>query len=1571
VSAPNADSKEQFTRPGSGLQEALGKARQQLLDLGLRNNLLNYRLLKSRGIDAETTQPDELIDALVSGRQIRFVARPPEVDETNGVESPRAQSTSPTTLEIPVEDAEIDRRLLNTHDHARISLEEQGLNTLFLAFGMLEWYEDDSSSRARYAPLVLVPVELTRRDAMIRFVVTFSGEEIGGNLSLEAKMESDFGLKLPSFDPENGLLTEYFAEIERAVQPLSRWRVDPSRVVLGHFSFNKFLMYRDLDFEAWPSEAHPLSHPIIQGLLSSDGFRPEPSNYDEDQFLDDVLSDADHPMVVDADSSQTLALLDALDGRTMVIQGPPGTGKSQTITNLLALAIGQGKRVLFVAEKMAALEVVKRRLDQLGLGVACLELHGTKTRKRRVLDDLHTTISLGAPQSGNHHEIVTRLRDARTQLNDYCRALSEPVDSTGITPYTALGEIVRIRDTQPTDQWPRIQLQNVASWTSDQLHERLAMVADLQQSRAEVGDPSAHPYTGVRRTSISPVEMEDLRLAMQDALDRLAKVAALNEQVWSRLDQGVKESPAAIETAVETGRRAATANAQGEIRYANPKWFEQSDVIEALLDDGAAASALYQQHHEAMTDDTWEMNLDGLLTTMGKYRSSPIRWLSRTYWQNRSQVNSFFTDAGPADLWGRVDVLGEVQRYQQLRASLAERDALGSELFGSHWRGLDSDWSHLQRLHSSARALHRDIRDQGLTSALLDVLDAGIDRNALSRLADELGQAAIDAREAVRDVCGEVQFNEAEHHASGVPIDQWSVAEQRALLERWLQHLPSLNQWVNFRRALLACHENGLDSVAERAWTWERAGEELEDVFLYRVYLSIFDHAWRSRTALGNAGNMDKDRIRDQFRDLDRAQLRWNQALLARKHWEQLPRNGGGEVRVLATEIQKKRRNLPIRQLMKQAGNAIQAIKPVFMMSPLSVANFLPPGAIEFDLVVFDEASQVEPVDAFGAILRGRQAIVVGDDRQLPPTDFFQRSIEEDELDDPSLVSPGDMQSILNLFIAQAAPERMLRWHYRSQHESLIAVSNQEFYDNRLVVFPSPSHDSGDLGLRLHHLPETVYDRGRSRVNREEAKAVAQAVMEHAIEQPQLTLGVAAFSKAQADAIRDELEVLRRDRPVTESFFNEDVAEPFFIKSLENVQGDERDVIFISVGYGRDENGRVTNNFGPVNNEGGERRLNVLITRSRRRCEVFTNISDEDIPATAASQGVQALRTFLHYARTNEFPAATHAGDEPQSPFEMAVHAALEGAGYTVHTQVGSAGYFIDLAVVDPDRPGRYLLAIECDGATFHSSRSARDRDRLRQQVLEGLGWKFHRIWSTDWFHDPQRELQQVMTAIEEARQYQTATPNSSSVMSRDVPPLERDPNGLVIEIDDELELPPYTVAQLSFPPFGGDFDRVSEQQLADALISTIDVEGPVSIEILYRRVAEAIGVRRLTQRIRGGMGLVLKALESRGRIEIRQEFVWPASMSTPPMRSRAELDGLERDLEHVAPEEIDAVILAVVDRSFSISRTESTRIVARSLGLQRVGQNAETIVQARISHLLETQRLTEQDDILRPPANG
>ena len=1282
---------DELVTPDEFIFAKIEASRRELLDLGLRNPLLNYRTLRAKGVEIAGESVAQVFKTLVTdGYPMAFLPGREddagEEDADNPYARPGGANQSDRNLQTGESPASLQKRLLNTFRDANTSVEETGVNTLFLALGMLRWYEADASHQARLARLVLVPVQLERNGARERFSIRYTGDDLGVNLSLIEKMREDFGLTIPgqiALTPDDDRdidAAAYIAQVADAISKSApnRWFVEPDCIALGFFSFNKLLMYLDLN----PKNPAITENEIIAALFG-DGFREPPSGIGDDDHLDARLSPRDTYHVLDADSSQSLAIHDATGGRNLVIQGPPGTGKSQTITNIIAEAVGRGQRVLFVSEKMAALEVVKRRLDNIGLGAACLELHSNKTKKSDTIDELKRTLELQhTPGIGSRLDDLER---TRSQLNDYSEAVNIPVGNSGVTPHDAFGELLTLNGGETSTPIAWKEITGIRHWSGDDFRRKREVVDELRNRLERTGVPARHPFYGCRLRSLLPAAEAELREKIE------ATASALEGLVAPQCNTQVRQ-------------------------------------VKEVLDKGSRWRLIQSKYDDQLLPRAWNSDLSQVrevLTTTGRRLFGR---LSLSYRRACKQLGAEMSEKIPRGVDRKIALIDAISEGQKLQADINGQYPDVVLALGSRWAGHNTDWDEV------GRAL-----------------------NTYETSVTEL-QSALD-------LDNEARFS----HPDG--LISLPIAEQRNVLGEWAARLPQIQDIIGFSNDVDAALREELGPAVDVAERNADAAMYLTSWFERAWYESIAETAFDERSPIRTFNSQIHESRIERFQTLDRQSLEFNRSRVsqthraaasrpnqlpdrlvrASNHVEEATRQRQQQLRVLQGEIAKQRRHKPIRRLLAEAGDIIQELKPVFMMSPLSIANYLAPGSANFDLVVFDEASQVRPVDALGSLLRSKKAVVVGDSKQMPPTSFFDRISHGDEnSDDEENVTEG-IESVLDLFSRQGAPSRTLRWHYRSRHQSLIAVSNREFYDNNLVVFSSPDASREGAGLQYHYLPDTVYDLGRSRTNPIEAETVARAVMEHAACNPGLSLGVAAFSQAQAQAIEDRVETLRRQDDSCEEFFASHTEEPFFVKNLENVQGDERDVIFISVGYGRDERGQVNQNFGPLNNEGGERRLNVLITRAKQQCHVFTNLHHEDI--TSQTIGMRALRTFLAYAETGNMPDNPYVSSfEVDSPFQRAVTERLKERGYLVHQEVASGGRFVDIAIEDPQRPGRYIIGIECDGASYHSSRSARDRDRLRGDVLRGLGWELHRIWSTDWFRNPERELNRAVDAIELAR---------------------------------------------------------------------------------------------------------------------------------------------------------------------------------------------------------------------------
>jgi very-short-patch-repair endonuclease len=688
----------------------------------------------------------------------------------------------------------------------------------------------------------------------------------------------------------------------------------------------------------------------------------------------------------------------------------------------------------------------------------------------------------------------------------------------------------------------------------------------------------------------------------------------------------------------------------------------------------------------------------------------------------------------------------------------------------------------------------------------------------------------------------------------------------------------------------------------------------------------------------------------------------------------------GSEVGVLRRELQKRKKIKPLRKLFAEIPHALQALKPCMLMSPISVSTFFKPGSVTFDLVVFDEASQLPTPEGIAAILRSEQVVVAGDRNQLPPTSFFRAQIDLDEsvADDKDEIADEPLESLLDDAVATVPlfQEAHLKWHYRSRDERLIKFSNAFFYDNRLVTFPSACTDTDGRGVRLVYVPDGVWDRGRSRTNRIEARKAAELVVEHFTRFPNRSLGVVAMNNQQKEAIEDAIAESVEHRPdILPLLDPRSVHEPFFVKSLENVQGDERDAMMISVAYGKDTNGHLSLNFGPINMDGGWRRLNVLITRAKWQTTLITSIRSHELSGISPNnRGAIALRDFIAYAERNcELPQPASAPTaEETNDFEDAVATALRNRGLTVDEQVGASKFRIDLAIRDRRDTSRYILGIECDGAMYHSTRTARDRDILRQRVLESMGWRIHRVWSTEWFHDRDRAIERVLASLSQAE----SRPVEESVQGI---PLQTDhsPNfvnaGPTVSAD-KHDPPQEKRRYLSGTPYRKFVATANRElliqprflnELAALVVRIVHAEGPIHQDFLAERLKEVCGVERAGSNVQSNIAEAIRAGLHRKEIERRRQhdFLWAKNAQLEVFRVPS--NSFRRPIDWIHRDEIALAILYLVEDQFGIASSEVGRGVARLLGLERASSEACDQILEVADELTERALLRSEGDRL------
>lgn len=1547
------------------LTALLEDARRRLVETGTRNRLIhvNRSAKRANALDILGERSADLFDLLrLQGKRMRFLAR----DEAEGGETDEAGTEEPMLalgmdeapdgadqaaryrdlyLETRLGPEALQRRLLTLHTDARTAEEEQGVNILYLALGFLRWYESDSSEVLRESPLILMPVELVRDDRRATFDLRARDTEIVTNLPLQERLKADFGFELPDVAEDETFTPDaYFADLEDRVAGRPRWSVDRDGIQLGFFSFTKLLMMRDLETAQWPEGAFE-AHPVLGGLLG-DGFERETPLFGPQEKLDPRLPPEALLHVVPADASQTRVIEEVRAGRNLVVQGPPGTGKSQTIANIIAGAAHDGKTVLFVAEKMAALSVVHDRLKKVGLGDLCLEIHSRSANKKLFLDELARTLAAGAavPDLPGAPEA---LRETRDRLNRISALLHERVPGRDYTPFRVLAELARLigRDVPP----PRISTNGLEAMDEPARHALTERVAALVELTRQAGPPASHPFAGAGATGLQPTDLQRVGPELDAAIEAVANLRGVTELIADLAGQPAPDTMPEANRLHELLRAAAERPAEG--REATPALLARAGeprLAEAL---GAGADWAEARAEAARTFTEAAFEADPapmrarLLPGVGSF------W-SRLFGGYRGASRELATlltgplPAAPADRLKLVDQLISVRRR---RAALSEEEGYLKEALGAIWRGERTPFAALRAQAGWLRRL-TDLRPIPSPEALDRVCEA-------ATRAEMLGQtlsAAVSALEPVLTRL-DVRWPDGEE----TPLEDMShrFGRMRSGLHRY-------GEWARLAHLTGSLRKDGmgplLDAMDARALPPDRAVDELR----YAIAEARWAAARAALPDLDLLAHQDRHALVARFRDLERARLEETRRLVRAKHLAQLPTGASGQMGLLRGEMGKKRRHKPIRQVMRVAGPMVQRIKPVLLMSPISIAQYLPPGSATFDLLVIDEASQVRPEEALGAIARCRQIVVVGDQKQLPPTSFFDRlagaeeADEEEDAEEVRSAKATEMESVLTLCEARGLNPAMLEWHYRSRDPSLIMVNNAEFYDHRLVLPPSPVQNDPEFGLAFRRVPGVYTSRsrgtGRPGTNRVEAEAVVAAVAEHARTRPDLSLGVVAFSKAQSDMLTEVMELARRQDPTLDAFLREGRAEDVFVKNIENVQGDERDVILISVGYGPAEpGGRLASmSFGPVNGEGGERRLNVLFSRARTRCLVFCSFDPGDIDLNRVTRdGPRVFKRFLEFARSGQMAQPEVTGELADSPFESDVADLIRRLGYPCDHQVGSAGFKIDLGVRHPDRPGRYILAVECDGATYHSALWARERDRLRQDVLEGLGWRFHRVWSTDWFHRRAAEIDRLRAALAAARDAEgPAFPgaNRDGILEPAEPVAAEPEAGTVLPPPPELSAPAYVASSFtvkaSYEPHEAPLPL-----LTDLVIRIIEAEGPIHRDQIARRVAAAFGKARTGGRIRTASDAAVDRAVRMGRAVLDGEFAMTAEQrDAPPVRDRSGPDA-PGAAGHLPPMEIRAAAARVVAESGEMSREELIVATARLLGFFRVGPDLRAVIDAAL----------------------
>ncbi|RDV11468.1 DUF3320 domain-containing protein [Pontibacter diazotrophicus] len=1570
----------------------------KLLDLTLRNNLLNIRLTKGT-LQLISINLSQFEDSLASGQEFQVLPKPADWDNplrNTGIYQALNQSDpiadlvkhefTQKRLRSYLTETELQHSLTNIYRSSRQAIEENGANTLYIALGLLKWYETPASERPRYAPILLLPVEIIRKSAQKGYVIRSREEETMMNITLLEMLRQDFGINIGGLEnlpkDESGVDVKLvFNIIRKGIMSHSRWDVE-EQALLGTFSFSKFILWNDIHNNADKLSQNKIVKSLISGMLEW-----QPEALPEIEALDSELHPAEIALPISTDSSQFAAILSSAKDKSFVLHGPPGTGKSQTITNIIANALYAGKKVLFVSAKKAALDVVEKRLESIGIGSFCLELHSNKSKKSAVLEQLKRAAEINRKSSPQDFEAeAERLLVTRTELNGYVQALHQKY-GFGFSLFEAFTQYSQLAHTPSSVSFTPSALEQL---TPSQLAEWQDIVDQIQVIGAVCGHPHQHPLEAVQVNQYAQQLKTDARQLIssyQSLLSQYHKeVAAVCRILKIEPQLTSREQAEALSQLITLLLRLPDVPAS----LLNVDHVEQTlSQVLGLTAHGKKRDALSQQLLQKFNKTVLSYPAEQALQD---WTIADQKWFLPKFLKQSAVTKGLkkISLTGSLPKEETTAFLQQIIDYQAEKEPLEKATHL-PQLLGFLWQDGTSDWDNLVAICTTLI----DINRQGIT--LNTPARTKEWRNALAQQFSEGSKAYLDSHKQTltnfQRLFNEIGQKEKDLHQllgidfGGLKVEDahW-VSNSLFYADKWLNAIDDVRDWINWlqiREKAIAVGLQPLISVYENGGI---AVEEITLSFKKGLYRSCAEYIIDQDPQLSAFnGKLFEEKIR-KFRELSNSFEQLTKEELYARLAAKVPSfaqeaSQSSEIGILQRNIRNNGRATSIRKLFDSIPNLLPRLCPCMLMSPISVAQYFDANSTKFDLVVFDEASQMPTCEAVGAIARGTNVIVVGDPKQMPPTSFFgTNAVDEDNIE------LEDLESILDDCLALSMPSHYLLWHYRSKHESLIAFSNAKYYDNQLLTFPS----TDDITTKVQHVAvEGFYDKGKTRQNQAEAKAIVEEIIQR-LSHPEMakrSLGIVTFSVVQQNLIEDLLTEVFKARPDLEKAALE-TEEPLFIKNLENVQGDERDVILFSVGYGPDKEGKVSLNFGPINREGGWRRLNVAVSRARYEMKVFSTLRSDQIDITrTASEGVAGLKAFLAYAEKGKsaLPGRSVITSSKEVSFENTLAEEIRKQGYEVHTAIGCSDYKIDIGVVNPANPSEYVLGILCDGHRYYSAKTSRDREIVQADVLRLLGWNIHKIWSIDWWENPERTVNDILMAIKQAEEQKALAHEPTTTVESFAPQntgnlafqhVANNSSSFIEEAENTSDVATvsaariYEVCQLETVLTNSSEDFLQPlncEKVAQQIIQVVNTESPISQNLLCRRVLAAWGISRNGSRVNTHFENLFPQLPIK-KTQLGKSTIFWKDEHNPDSYSSfrvSDLESQKREADDLPPEEVANGVREILVNQISLPKSELIREVSRLFGYARLGANVEAAMTSGIAHAVNKGYAIEENERL------
>lgn len=1528
-----------------GEGQVLSKQRiweRKLLDLSLRNNLLNTRFTKST-LQLIDVNISSLEDSLAEGKTYTIQgSNEQEVLSKYNLYLPPLHPSEKLFEVVQAEfgnnrlysyynEVDLDNILVNLHRNSKLAEEENGKSTLYLGLGLLKWYEPKSDNTVRYAPILLVPVELNRRSINSKFVLRGRDEETMINITLLEYLRQEFKLDMSALEDlpmdDAGVdVPKVLALVRKTILDLKGWDV-LDQVILGTFSFNKLILWQDISKYADKLQKSTIVKSLLTGSLT-ESFSSLGSN---DEELEQ-LSSSELTLPISTDNSQLEAVRNAHANNSFVLHGPPGTGKSQTITNIIADALANGKKVLFVAAKKAALDVVHHRLEKIGLGPFCLELHSNKTRKSDVLAQFESTLDVPYYQSNyDYKEASNRIDERKAEIRKYITQLHQRFN-IGWTLYDSIAYLELNHITIDNDLLVDIDLDETNQATYLKWKDWVIQIASLCQ---RIDNPITHP---LRSLNIHEHKY-DIQTSIKDVLSDYKYVAREYEQISAEYNFKLLSDKQIDANSLQV-------------------LFEllgKSNLSYELIDlyfDANQFSLLHKwielQQKKARIEDSVNQHFNKKILEVDlsvqeqEWNKSKHLWFLPK-WLKQRKVKSFLNGYSKVKIKSEPEVnqlFNQVEDFKLAKQSCESAhykdiNRLNSIYFTNDRLDIDAIYVEIENLSGISKLAHSN-GFYGIDKWLLGFYRNNNVRRGISEITSFLNTFIV-------------KYHSVQAFSKTVPSSEE--------VDGILANLDKIGDWINYNVYKEEGTKLGLTWFINLLEQGKISKNNLDTDLDRILHINFFVKVVSSSFALSGFDAKIYETLIKQYQDIHNEYTELNKSQLILKLSMRIPRAStefiqSSELGMLKRAIRSRGRGMSLRKLFDQMPNLLPRLKPCMLMSPISVAQYFDVSTEHFDLVIFDEASQLPTAEAISALARAKQAIIVGDPKQMPPTSFFSSNkIDEDNLE------LEDLESILDDCLALSLPSKYLLRHYRSKHESLISFSNANFYDNKLLTFPS--RDDLEKKVTLEYIGDGMYEKGKSRTNKKEAEAIVQYIQLH-YEQPNpKTLGVVTFSQTQQTLIEDMLVKMLIKNPLVEEKML-GASEQLFIKNLENVQGDERDIILFSIGYGPDEEGKISMNFGPLNRDGGWRRLNVAVTRARYEMKIFSSIKGDQIDLRRTnSEGVKGLKSFLDFAEKGYVNIVDSEDFGKHDRLIESIAKYLNDNGFEVKTNIGTSSYRLDIGVVDKNKPNEYVLGILIDGLNYYNVKTTNDRELLIPNVLKGLGWDIYRIWTIDWFKNKEQVLKDLKQRVEDA--YNQVKQEDAGINPSDFI------HKHLIEVTDKSfeskQKPYYSAVIRSVTDSNAEdiYNQVHKNLIQNQMYEIIEVEGPISQNYLFKKMMTIWNISRTSTKLQVYFAELASTIPNVNVVSSYQDFYWNEALAKKGLTYYRDNAIEKRSIEDICPEEIELAIVELLESNFSVPHEDLTKAIGKVFDFSKLGSQMDQVIQHVIQKMLVEDKIVNQ----------